>query len=165
MVSKVRPLSWLLRFFTFSRRKALGLWCSRILAISKNKVPWILQSKPWDLPSEFFLLTPARLNGWHGNPARRTSWLGIDFVSTSLISPASSWSISKLALYVCCANLSISLVKTQFPPIDSKPFLKPPMPAKRSIKSNCFCKIFNLLTWDSWIFLLLNSYLIWHRDL
>jgi len=71
-----------------SRRNALGLWCSRILAISKNKVPWILQSKPCDLPSEFFLLTPARLKGWHGNPASKTSCLGIDFVSTSLISPA-----------------------------------------------------------------------------
>ena len=158
MVSKVWPLSWLLRFFTFSKRNALGLWCSRILAISKNKVPWILQSKPCDLPSEFFLLTPARLKGWHGNPASKTSCLGIDFVSTSLISPANLCSVWKLALYVSWANLSISLVKTQLPPIDSNPFLKPPIPAKRSINSNLFWTVFNFLTWDFWIFLLLNSY-------
>ena len=165
MVSKVWPLSWLARFLTFSNKNALGLWWSIIFAISKNKVPWILQSKPWALPREFFLLTPARLKGWHGNPASRTSWLGIDFVSTSLISPANKWLVWKLALYVSWANLSISLVKTQLPPTDSKPFLKPPIPAKRSIKSNFFWTIFNFSTWDSLIFLLLNSYLIWHRDL
>ena len=155
---KVLPLSWLFKFFTFSNRNALGLWYSSILAISKNKVPWILQSKPWDLPREFFLLTPARLKGWHGNPASRTSWLGMYFVSTSLISPASSWSITKLALYVSWANLSISLVKTQLPPIDSKPFLKPPMPANRSIKSKCFWIIFSCLNLDPLIFHPLNSY-------
>ena len=158
MVLKVWPLSWFARFLTFSNKNALGLWWAIIFAISKNKVPWILQSKPWDLPREFFLLTPARLKGWHGNPASKTSWLGMDFISTSLISPASSWSITKLALYVFWANLSISLVKTHLPPIDSKPFLKPPMPAKRSIKSKCFWIIFSFLNLDFLIFNHLNSY-------
>ena len=165
MVFQVFPLSWLLRFFTFSRSNTGGRFASTMSVIVKKRLPCFSSSKPWARFNDCFLDTPAIENGWQGNPASRMSCFGIFCVSTLRISPANSWSISKFDSYVFLAKLSISLVKTHLPPIDSKPFLKPPIPAKRSIKSNFFCKIFNFPTWDSWIFLLLNSYLLWHRDL
>ena len=36
---KVRPLSWLQRFFTFSNIKALGFLAFRILHTSKKRIP------------------------------------------------------------------------------------------------------------------------------
>ena len=50
-----------------------GLTASNILQISKNRVPWVLSLNPCSLPREFFFDTPAKLNGWQGNPATRTS--------------------------------------------------------------------------------------------
>jgi hypothetical protein len=85
------------------------------------------------MPREFFLLTPARLNGRQGNPASSTSWSGISPAGMRVMSPWSSWPSPKLARYVSWEYLFHSLVNTQRPPKASKPTHSPPIPANRSM--------------------------------
>ena len=77
----VVPLSWLFKFYTFSKIAIAGCLTLKILHISKNNCPWSSQSKPCIRFSEFFFETPAIEKGWQGNPARSTSCSGIKFMT------------------------------------------------------------------------------------
>ena len=59
-----------------------------------------LYNQKLDLLKEFFLLTPAILNGWHGNPASNKLCFGISSTLIFVMSPAISCSPGKFALYV-----------------------------------------------------------------
>ena len=109
---------------TFSRINMSGLFSWRILKISKNSVPRT-SSKP--------RLYPAMLNGWHGNPAHKISCRGIDFAFNLVMSIG--FCSSKFNEYVSHAFSSKSALKAHFSPCFSRPRRKPPMPAKRSMKS------------------------------
>jgi len=87
IMRNVRFLSWLLRFFTFSSRKALGFLSRRIRFISKNRVPCVGSSNPCGIPRDFFFDTPEMEKGWHGKPATRMSCFGISELGISRILP------------------------------------------------------------------------------
>ena len=126
IILNVLPPSWLLRFFTFSRRTAFGRYRFIISATSKKRVPLVSSNPLW---------YPAMEKAWQGNPAQSRSKLwGIDaFVSSRVISPYGSHQSYKNRFL---GRICLSQRRIRTPPTFWQARRNPPMPANRSMNLN-----------------------------
>ena len=128
---------------TFSRMNMRGMRFCITETVTKNSSP-PCPSNPVFCPRYRFVPMPKRLNGWHGNPAVKTSCSGMSPSGNSARSCAHTWPsrFLKFSEYVRRANLSVSAEKNAAAAQPLQSDAEPADPAveigeSKSVKTRC----------------------------